>query len=246
MRSTRLIVLAAALTLLSACATTTTGRGSPPSQRTSQTHSPDFPPSSAVKGGGITSPGAPMSPNPSDATTTATRAAATAIIAPPASPLRTARVQGTDGVTYEVDVWVQKQDASCADHAYGTPVITYLTEHPCAGLRRLLATTTVDGRGAGMAISDLGFTGHYPQVYTTAGEFTKLVTKNGTGNIDDLLRDGYRLPSGPTAVPSPDSFSALSQDAGVEVVDAWYLAGPTAENDPKLVAMEQALFLQLG
>ncbi len=74
--------------------------------------------------------------------------------------------------------------------------------------------------------------------------FRALVTKDGTGNLDDLFRDGYRLPSGPQHVPSPDAFSALSQDAGVTVVDAWYLDRATPENDQPLVRMATDIYLQ--
>ncbi|MEO6886448.1 MAG: hypothetical protein ABI232_09220 [Jatrophihabitantaceae bacterium] len=145
-----------------------------------------------------------------------------------------------------MSIWVQKADPTCTDHAYGAAVIAYLTKYPCAGLQRSLATTTIDGHAVGMAISDLGFKGTAPTVYQTAGNFVTLVEKDGTGNLDDLLRDGYRLPAGPSSVPDVDAFSALGQDAGVEIVEAWYLDGPTTSNDPALVAMERSIFLQLS
>jgi hypothetical protein len=81
-------------------------------------------------------------------------------------------------------------------------------------------------------------------VYKTAGDFRTLVAADGTGNINDLLREGRRLPSGPSAVPTPDAFSVLGQDAGVAIVDAWYLDGPTPNNDPALVKMGHDIFLQ--
>ena len=157
--------------------------------------------------------------------------------------MRTATVH-SGATTYDIKVWAQATDADCAAHAYGTPVIDYLTAHPCSGVTRLLATTVVNGKGVGFAQSSLGFKGGAPQVYQTAGDFRALVTRDGTGNINDLLREGRRLPSGPTAVPSPDAFSALGQDAGVAIVDAWYLDGPTPDNDPALVGMAHDIFLQ--
>jgi len=83
------------------------------------------------------------------------------------------------------------------------------------------------------------------RAYRTAGAFRSLVTRSGTGNLNDLLREGYRLPSGPTSVPFPNAFDAQSQDAGVTVVEAWYLDGHTPDNDPPLVHMAQDLFLQV-
>jgi hypothetical protein len=182
-------------------------------------------------------------------TTTATSFTATAP-APsthpvPSAPLRTDTAQGQNGTTYRVDLWAEVNTPTCADHAYGAPMIAFLRAHQCVGLTRKLATTTVSGRGVGLAISDLGFRDPDPASYRSAGQFVTLVSKDGTGNLDDLLREGYRLPSGPTRVPSPDAFSALGQDNGVEVVDAWYLSGPTPDNDPALVQLAQSIFLQL-
>ncbi len=157
--------------------------------------------------------------------------------------MRTATVQA-GSATYLIKIWTETTNADCAAHAYGTPVINYLKAHPCSGVTRLLATTTVNGKGVGFAQSSIGFKGTAPGVYTTAGNFRVLVTKEGTGNLNDLLREGRRLPSGPTAVPSPDAFSALGQDAGVTILDAWYLDQPTPDNDPALVKMAHDIFLQ--
>lgn len=166
---------------------------------------------------------------------------------PPSTPLRTVTVGPTvSGATYVITIWAQRRDATCAEHAYGAPVVDFLRAHRCNGLTRLLATTTVDGRGVGFAESRLGFTGTADAVYRVAGDFRRLVTLAGTGNIVDLLREGGRLPSGPTSVPVPSAFSALSQDAGVTIDELWYLSGPTPENDPPLVRLAQDIYLQWG
>jgi hypothetical protein len=67
---------------------------------------------------------------------------------------------------------------------------------------------------------------------------------DGTGSINDLLREGYRLPSGPGAVPAAEAFNVLGQDNGVTVWDAWYLDGATRTNDSALVQMTKDIFLQ--
>jgi hypothetical protein len=236
MRLTRALTVVAALVLLTGCASVRNGTGTAPTRPSSVTGSPDFPSGSGS--------GAP-SPSDTDVSTSPDTGAATSS-APTPKPLRTATATAPDGTTYLVSIWAERSDPTCADHAHGKPVIAYLTAHKCGRLHRLLATTTMDGRAVGLAISDLGFLGTDPAVYKTAGAFVTLVKKNGTGNIDDLMRSGSRLPAGPSSVPSPDVTTAQSQDDGVEIVDAWYLDGPTASSDPKVIAMAQALFLQLG
>jgi hypothetical protein len=108
----------------------------------------------------------------------------------------------------------------------------------------LLGTTTVKGRPVGFAVSETGFQGPTSDPYKYAGQFMKLEEQDGTGSIADLLREGYRLPSGPSAIPADEAFNVLGQDVGVVIWDAWYLDGPTPNNDPALMAMTQDLFLQ--
>jgi hypothetical protein len=230
MRLPGTVSVVAVFVLLTACSSATngTGRALTPAPST-------------------TAPKSSSSPAPVESSTSPAPATSSDAGQPPAKPLRTVTVTGTDGATSSaVSIWAEKTDPTCTDHAYGTPVINYLKAHTCTGLHRILATTTLGDQAVGLAVSDLGFKGNAPQVYQTAGRFEELVKKDGTGNIKDLLREGYRLPAGPAAVPFPDAFSALGQDAGVEILDAWYLTGSTPDNDPKLVALEQSLFLQLG
>lgn len=152
-------------------------------------------------------------------------------------------VQGVHS-TYVIKIWAEVRTATCAGHAYGNAVVAYLRKHPCRGLTRQLGTTVVDGRGVGFARSVLGFAGTAPGVYSVAGDFETLVSKDGTGNLADLFRSGYRLPSGPARVPSPDAFNVQGQDAGVIVLDAWYLSGRTPENDPPLTQLGEETFGQ--
>jgi hypothetical protein len=159
--------------------------------------------------------------------------------------LRTVHVPAQNGGPgYVVKVWAETKVRNCAAHAYGA-VVSFLRTHPCFGLTQLLATTSVDGRPVGFAQRAIGFRGGMNKSYRAAGQFREQVTRSGTGNLNDLLREGYRLPSGPTSVPFPNAFSALGQDNGVTVVEAWYLDGPTPDNDPALVKMAQDIFLRV-
>ncbi|MDT4921918.1 MAG: hypothetical protein QOI15_2820 [Pseudonocardiales bacterium] len=219
--------------LLAACTSTTSGDGSAevPTRAGSSTTA-DF-------------PIAPATSEPSvEPTTPVASTSATSTIHPaPPTPARTVTVHAT-GAVYVVKIWWEVENDSCFDHAYGQPIITFLTQHPCSGLHRYLGTTTVNGRPVAFAMSSTGFPGTPRNLYGEAGRFSQLEQADGTGSIDDLLRDGYRLPGGPGSIPPGEAFNVLGQDQGVTVWDAWYLEGTTPTNDPALVDMTQDLFLQ--
>lgn len=217
---------------IAACASTTNGSG--------RASAPTAPESSHV---GF--PSTPVTSAPETTPPPTTSGSATETIHPaPSVPLRTVTVHAVDGSTYVVKIWADVKNDTCFDHAYGDPVINFLTQHPCFGLERYLATTTVGGRPVGFNESATGFPGSSNDLYGEAGRFARLEERDGTGSLNDLLREGYRLPTGPTSVPSPDAFNVLSQDQGVTVWDVWYLDGPTPANDQKLIKMTQDVFLQ--
>jgi len=238
----RLISVLAATLATAACGSTTPGTGSVSTPTTPITTAPstgDFPAESLTPNAPI---GSAATTEPSGPASSAT---ASGVVHPvPSTPVRTATVHATDGVTYVVKIWADVKDDTCFDHAHGDPIVTFLTEHPCRGLERYLATTTVKGRPVGFAMSATGFAGTPADPYKYAGQFTELEQKDGTGSINDLLMEGYRLPEGPTSVPAGEAFNVLGQDSGVTVWDAWYLDGSTPANAPALITMTQDLFLQ--
>jgi hypothetical protein len=243
-----LAALAAALVLLGACSSSSGGspEGDTVALPTTPVSSPaaasTTPPSKHSASAPVVVTSAPpviesSAPAPSTA--------APVIHPAPSTPLRTVTVAGYSGVTYVIKIWAEQKPTDCAAHAYGE-VAAYLTKYPCAGgLDQVLATTTIGGKAVGFEQNSVGFGGSsQTDIYKTAGGFHTLVQKDGTGNINDLLREGYRLPSGPTSVPSPDAVDAESQDNGVTIVDAWYLSGKTPENAKPLVTMAKDIFLQ--
>jgi hypothetical protein len=182
----------------------------------------------------------PISSLPAEASASASPSVT--IHAAPAEPVRTARVDA-NGRHYDIKIWFETRTIECADHAYGQ-VADFLTAHPCRGLTRQLATTTVKGKEVGFNLSVVNIPGSdSTHLYDNASAFRTLVDKDGTGSVADLLREGYRLPSGPTAVPSPDAFRSMVQDAGISIYDMWYLDGPTPNNDPALEQMAQDIYL---
>ena len=220
--------IAALLATITACSSTTSGSG--------VARQP-------LHTGSSTPATSSVSQTPTSASSSASATPTVTLHPAPATPIRTKTVTaGT--TTYVIKVWFEVTDTTCADHAYGAPMIAFLTKHKCFGLKRILATTVVNGQDVGFNVAQLGFPGTPADPYGETVAFGQLVNKDGTGNITDLLRDGYRLPSGPTSVPSPDAFKTVGQDQGIEVYDMWYLSGPTPNNDPALIQMAQQIFLQ--
>jgi hypothetical protein len=214
------------------CSSTTSGHGAAGVLTAGASSTPDFPIAPAT------------SEPPVKTTTQAASTSATSTIHPaPPSPVRTVTVNTPAGAGYVVKIWWDVHNRTCFDHAYG-PIVTWLTTHPCDGLERFLGTTTVGGRQVAFAMSSTGFPGTPRDLYGETGTFIRLEQANGTGSLDDLLREGYRLPDGPSALPSDEVFTVLGQDQGVTVWDVWYLDGSTPANDPALIKMTQDLFLQ--
>ncbi|HLY33298.1 MAG TPA: hypothetical protein VKQ07_02080 [Jatrophihabitantaceae bacterium] len=223
-------VAAASIALLGACGQTTAGHANPSLNPTTLPVLSSLPTPTVVQ---TTLP----------ASSSASSSASASTHPVPAKPLRTATVS-SNGHNYVLEIWAEVKDVTCADHAYGQ-VATFLTTHPCRGMTRQLATTSVNGKAVGFAVSAVDVPGSDAQhLYDNAAAFSKLVEADGTGNVNDLMREGWRLPSGPASVPSPDAFKTLSQDTGVNIYDIWYLAGPTPTNDPALVQMAQDIYLQ--
>jgi hypothetical protein len=221
--------------LVAACSSTTNGTGNAGTPTGSTSSTAGFPSTTQTTSGETATP-------PQQTTSTVTQTPT--VIPPPAKPLKRAVVHALDGTTYVVKIWTDVRNDTCFDHAYGKPIVTFLTQHPCTGLERFLGTTTVHGRPVGFNESATAFHGTAQDPYVWAGRFAQLEKQDGTGSLNDLLREGYRLPSGPAYVPSPDAFNVIGQDEGVTVWDVWYLDGPTPANDKALIKMTEDIFLQ--
>jgi hypothetical protein len=162
-----------------------------------------------------------------------------------AGPLRIVTVTTPDGRHYQVSVLAQDTVADCATNAYGSAVISFLKQHPCAqGATRLLFSVPVGGRTVALSVIIVEFAGTPADPYVYSTQFNRLENESGSGSINDLLRAGTRLPGWPTSIPAAEAFQVPGQDNGLWIFDAWYLTGPTTPQAPELIDLEIQLFLQ--
>lgn len=122
-------------------------------------------------------------------------------------------------------------------------MIAFLHQHQCGPTHRVLATVSTAGGPVDVSVISTSFAGQGANVYRPTQQFVNLEQANGTGSINDLLREGASMPGGSGQVPAHEAFEVYSQDTGVTIFDAWYENGPTRDQDPRLVRLEQDLFL---
>lgn len=173
-------------------------------------------------GAGPTSNGTTGGPTSSSAASSGTA---------PAKPIATQLVQGVNGASYQVDIWAFASDKDCAAHAHGDAVVAFLTQHPCAGMRRLLATTSLNDRKVAFAAEAVDLPGGTTdRPFATSADFQDLISTPADGGPNDLLRDGKRIPGGPTALPGDAVFSYGGQDSAVYTLHGWYLGAATGSD----------------
>lgn len=132
------------------------------------------------------------------------------------------------------------QQTDCAAHAYGE-VQQLLANQPCVQMTRAVFTTTVDGKPAVVSVIDVEMSDE-----AGAGQLKAATDTDGTGNVNDLLREG----GAPAGIAAPevltDGHYASSIDgAHVRICEIGFADGskPTEQLD---LAAESALSLELG
>jgi hypothetical protein len=167
--------------------------------------------------------------------------------APPSSGSSTnpvITVHGADGSPYEVEMLASDQVTDCAAHSYGAPIIEYFRAHPCKAATRRLFGILIRGRVAIMStIVVTCALGPRRDPYRWTGKLYRLERANGTGSMNDLLREGVSIAGGPGAIPAHEAFGVFAQDDAVAIMDAWWTKGSTEDQDATLLAAEQNLFL---
>lgn len=150
--------------------------------------------------------------------------------APSGSPASSAPV---GGVPAGWQLRTGDDQTNCAAHSYGQ-VQVFFARTPCTTVHRSLFSTSRDGRDIVVAASTVTFAST-----EQASGYLRLVTSDGTGNINDLMREGSRYPGSPSKLP-PAAFASRQDGVRVLVAEAGYASqapqGPPAYSDATLQA----------
>jgi len=128
--------------------------------------------------------------------------------------------------------WVLRAEddqANCTAHSYGQ-VQVFFARTPCSSVHRSLLTTGQDGRSIVVATSTVTFASQ-----NQATSYLRLVTSDGTGNVNDLLREGIRYPGSPSKLPAT-AFASRQDGTRVLVAEAGFVDGRSDYRDPVLQA----------
>ncbi|CAA9234914.1 MAG: hypothetical protein AVDCRST_MAG57-1225 [uncultured Blastococcus sp.] len=141
-----------------------------------------------------------------------TAAGSSAVQAAPAGP-EVGDTQVVGGVEFTVQA--VDLDDTCVGHAYGETA-TFFATSDCAALSRALYSAMVDGQPVVVSVSRV----QMPDT-AAARSLQALTDRTGSGNVNDLLREGVRYTGSPAELSGAEYASAVS-GAGVTIVEsAW-------------------------
>ncbi|WP_448624744.1 hypothetical protein [Geodermatophilus sp. URMC 64] len=154
----------------------------------------------------------------------------------PAGP-QAGAVQTVGGVTYTLEA--VDVDDTCVGHGYGDVGASFGTTD-CVGLSRGLYSAEVGGLPVVLAVSHV----RMPDS-EAARRLRALADTTGTGNVNDLLRDGVTYEGAPDGLRDAEYASAVSASTVTIVESSW--AVPEAGGDPTALntAASSGLVLEL-
>jgi hypothetical protein len=121
-------------------------------------------------------------------------------------------------------------ETSCANHAYGT-VAGFFAAQDCLGLSRALWSADVAGQPAVVSLSRVVMPDD-----ASAQALIKLTDGDGTGNVNDLLREKVSYAGAPARL-SNAQYASSRNAATVTIVEAsWAKAGPGTSAELDLLA----------
>jgi hypothetical protein len=118
----------------------------------------------------------------------------------------------------------------CAGHARGLAKVSFGAQH-CVKATRSLASGRVNGRPVLFVVSRI-------QMATAKAAATvkEVLDGSGTGNLNDLLREGKTFPGAPAKMPA-SGYASVQIGAVVTVAEAGFVdGGPSSNTDAALRA----------
>jgi hypothetical protein len=122
-------------------------------------------------------------------------------------------VQTVGGVRFTVEA--VQADETCVGHAYGDTA-EFLDADDCAALSRALYSADVDGEPVVVSVVRVQMPDN-----GIARELQALTDRNGSGNVNDLLREGVRYTGSPAELSGAEYASAVSGPIVTIVESAW-------------------------
>lgn len=143
------------------------------------------------------------------------------------APSATASIVKTDAPTgYAVKVTDVITD--CAEHSRGKAKSSFKAEN-CLRATRLLATGVVGGRPVLYVVSRIEMA-----TSDAAASVKQVLDGNGTGNLNDLLREGKTYPGAPYEMPI-SGYASVQNGTMVTVAEAGFVDdGRSSSDDPAL------------
>jgi hypothetical protein len=130
--------------------------------------------------------------------------------------------QSTGEYEFTEELDSPKVDNTCGDHAYDATQ-TFLQEKDCSKLTRSVFTTTVNGRTvyASVAVVEM-------DDEEAAGDLRELTDTDGSGNVNDLVREGEVTVEGLETLSNGGGYASEQRGTQVTIVEADY--DPTAKD----------------
>jgi hypothetical protein len=144
-------------------------------------------------------------------------------------------VQDVEGIQFTLQS--VQVDVTCVGHAYGETA-TFFESTNCTGLSRALYSAQLDGGPVVISVARV----RMPDT-ATARDLRALTDRNGSGNVNDLLREGVTYPGGPTELSSAEYASAVSGSTVTIVESSWVdpASGGSAADVDRMAANGLAL-----
>jgi hypothetical protein len=119
--------------------------------------------------------------------------------------------------------------ADCASHSHGRTRDSFRAEN-CVKATRFLATGQVSGRPTVYVVSRIQMASA-----DAAASVKQVLDATGTGNLNDLLREGRTFPGAPSTMPD-SGYASVQTGAVVVVAEAGFAHGPSSDTNPALRA----------